>query len=59
MALSSAIYNTLFKRTSTFALIIVGSAFFFERGFDLGCDTFFDSYNKGKQWKDIKGNYSQ
>ncbi|KAL1501449.1 hypothetical protein ABEB36_006766 [Hypothenemus hampei] len=59
MSLSKTIYNTLFKRSSTFALTCVVSAFVFERGFNLGCDTFFETINKGKLWQDIKDNYTQ
>ncbi|XP_066255839.1 cytochrome b-c1 complex subunit 9 [Euwallacea similis] len=59
MSLGSTIYNSIFKRSSTFALTLVGAAFIFERGFDLTCDGIFDNINKGKSWKDIKNNYSQ
>lgn len=47
MSLSGTIYNTLFKRTSTFALTCVIGAFFFERTFDLGGDYLFDKINEG------------
>lgn len=47
MSLQSTIYNTVFKRTSTFALACVASAFFFERGFDLACETVFNRINEG------------
>ncbi|XP_076255452.1 ubiquinol-cytochrome C reductase complex subunit oxen [Rhynchophorus ferrugineus] len=59
MSVQSTIYNTVFKRTSTFALACVASAFFFERGFDLACDTIFNRINEGKLWKDIKEKYAQ
>lgn len=42
-----AVYNVLFKRTSTFAVGIFASVFFFERGFDMLSDTIFESYNRG------------
>ncbi|XP_017125662.1 cytochrome b-c1 complex subunit 9 [Drosophila elegans] len=51
------IYNTLFKRTSTYAVAIIASAFFFERAIDVTSTTIFESVNKGKLWKDIKGKY--
>ncbi|KAH8407500.1 hypothetical protein KR222_004016 [Zaprionus bogoriensis] len=51
------IYNTLFKRTSTYAVAIIASAFFFERAIDVTSNTIFESINKGKLWKDIKGKY--
>ncbi|CAG9814983.1 unnamed protein product [Phaedon cochleariae] len=57
MGISATIYNTIFKRTSTMALAVIGSAFFFERTFDLGTDYFFDRHNEGKLWKHIKGRY--
>ncbi|XP_060533044.1 cytochrome b-c1 complex subunit 9 [Cylas formicarius] len=57
MSLANSIYNTLFKRTSTFALTCVFSAFFFERTFDLAADKLFEKYNEGKLWKDIKDKY--
>lgn len=49
-----ALYNLVFKRTSTFAVAIMGSVFFFERGFDLAADSIFESVNKGVS---IEGNY--
>lgn len=42
-----AAYDLIFKRTSTFAVAIVASAFFFERAFDLGSEALFDTVNKG------------
>ncbi|XP_067634299.1 cytochrome b-c1 complex subunit 9 [Eurosta solidaginis] len=52
-----ALYNVLFKRTSTFALTIMASVFFFERGVDVASTTIFETVNKGKLWKDIKDKY--
>ncbi|XP_053967436.1 cytochrome b-c1 complex subunit 9 [Anastrepha obliqua] len=51
------IYNSLFKRTSTYAVAIMASVFFFERALDVTSNTIFDSINKGKLWKDIKDKY--
>ncbi|KAJ8982573.1 hypothetical protein NQ317_005044 [Molorchus minor] len=59
MALSSTLYNSIFKRTSTFALACVACAFFFERTFDLGVDTLFNKINEGKLWRDIKPSEEQ
>lgn len=42
-----AIYNLVFKRTSTYAVGIMASVFFFERSFDLVADSIFTSANKG------------
>lgn len=41
------IYNTLFKRTSTYAVAIMASAFFFERAIDVSANMIFDTVNKG------------
>ncbi|EDW73980.1 cytochrome b-c1 complex subunit 9 [Drosophila tropicalis] len=51
------IYNTLFKRTSTYAVAIIASTFFFERAVDVSANAIWESINKGKLWKDIKGKY--
>ncbi|KAH8376247.1 cytochrome b-c1 complex subunit 9 [Drosophila serrata] len=51
------IYNTLFKRTSTYAVAIIASTFFFERAIDVTSVAIFESINKGKLWKDIKAKY--
>jgi ubiquinol-cytochrome c reductase subunit 9 len=47
-------YNNIGKRTSTFALAIIGGAFLFERIFDHGADYLFESINHGKLYKHIK-----
>jgi ubiquinol-cytochrome c reductase subunit 9 len=54
MAALTWFYNTLAKRTSTFALTIIGGAFLFERIFDQGADQIFESINQGKLYKHIK-----
>ncbi|NEU36635.1 hypothetical protein GN156_39025, partial [bacterium LRH843] len=36
MSINRTIYNNLFRKSSTFALTICVSAFFFERAFDMG-----------------------
>jgi hypothetical protein len=46
-------YNFVFKRTSTFLVAAVGTAFFFERGVDAVTNAIFDGNNRGKQWKDL------
>jgi ubiquinol-cytochrome c reductase subunit 9 len=51
----SVVYNSLFKRTSTFVTVAVFSAFFFERTVDVAANAIFDSRNKGKQWQDLGG----
>lgn len=41
------LYDTIFRRTSTYFVGIVASAFFFERAFDLGSEAIFDNVNRG------------
>lgn len=41
------IYNAVFKRTSTYAIGILASVFFFERAFDIAADSIFESANRG------------
>ncbi|XP_034173056.1 ubiquinol-cytochrome C reductase complex subunit oxen [Osmia lignaria lignaria] len=55
--MASAIYNLLFKRTSTVVVVILASSFVFERSVNVFSDKMFESINKGKLWKDIKDNY--
>lgn len=52
-----ALFEVLFKRTSTLALTVAVGAFAFERTFDVIANGIFDKINEGKQWKDIKQNY--
>lgn len=47
MALANSIYQTLFRRTSTFAITIMVGAVFFERMFDQGGDAIFEQLNRG------------
>ncbi|CCM02818.1 uncharacterized protein FIBRA_04930 [Fibroporia radiculosa] len=57
MSLANAFYNTLVKRNSVYVTSIFAGAFGFGVGFDVGITSFYDSWNKGKQWKDIRGKY--
>nr|ALS04576.1 cytochrome b-c1 complex subunit 9 [Pseudodiaptomus poplesia]ALS04862.1 cytochrome b-c1 complex subunit 9 [Pseudodiaptomus poplesia] len=57
MTLAGVLYNGITKRTSTMVLTIIGGAFLFERGFDSVADYIWETHNKGKLWKDIKGKY--
>ncbi|XP_033219835.1 cytochrome b-c1 complex subunit 9 [Belonocnema kinseyi] len=59
MSAINAIYNAIFKRTSTFALTIVVASFVFERTVDVVTDSIFENANKGKLWKDIKDKYEK
>ncbi|XP_050463753.1 cytochrome b-c1 complex subunit 9 [Cataglyphis hispanica] len=59
MGIGATLYNVVLRRTSTFTIVVVASAFVFERGFDLAADKIFDTINKGKLWKHIKDKYEQ
>ncbi|KAF8626764.1 hypothetical protein AX15_004697 [Amanita polypyramis BW_CC] len=59
MALASTFYNTVFKRNSVFVTTAFIGAFVFGVGYDLGVIAFWDRWNKGKQWKDIRYKYVQ
>ncbi|KAG2188579.1 hypothetical protein INT44_001334 [Umbelopsis vinacea] len=59
MSLANTFYNTLVKKNSVFVATIFGSAFAFEVAFDTTSTKVWDSFNKGKQWKDIKDKYVQ
>lgn len=41
------VYDTIFRRTSTYFVGIMASVFFFERAFDLGSEAIFDNVNRG------------
>ncbi|KAG8218835.1 cytochrome b-c1 complex subunit 9, partial [Butyriboletus roseoflavus] len=56
---SSAFYNTIAKRNSIFVTTIFAGAFAFGVGFDSAIQSFWDHWNKGRQWKDIRANYVQ
>ncbi|PPQ69388.1 hypothetical protein CVT24_001657 [Panaeolus cyanescens] len=57
MSFSTTLYNTFFKRNSVFVGTVFAGAFAFGIGFDVGVTKFYDAWNKGKQWKDIRHNY--
>ncbi|KAJ7774297.1 ubiquinol-cytochrome C reductase [Mycena maculata] len=57
MSLSTTLYNTFFRRNSIFVGSIFAGAFVFGIGFDSGVTAFYDRWNKGKQWKDIRHKY--
>lgn len=57
MGLADAFYNTIVKRNSVYVSTIFAGAFAFGVGFDIGISKFWDSWNKGKQWKDIRHKY--
>ncbi|KAF9468972.1 cytochrome b-c1 complex subunit 9, partial [Collybia nuda] len=55
--LSQTVYNTFFRRNSIYVTGIFASAFAFGIGFDLGVTSFYNTWNKGKQWQDIRHKY--
>ncbi|XP_011879334.1 PREDICTED: cytochrome b-c1 complex subunit 9 [Vollenhovia emeryi] len=57
MGFGGTLYNLVLRRTSTFTIAVLASAFVFERAFDMASEKIFDNINKGKQWKDIKHKY--
>ncbi|XP_070164819.1 cytochrome b-c1 complex subunit 9 [Polyergus mexicanus] len=59
MGIGATLYNVFLRRTSTFTVVVIASAFVFERAFDLAADQIFDTINKGKLWKDIKDKYEK
>ncbi|XP_046680363.1 cytochrome b-c1 complex subunit 9 [Homalodisca vitripennis] len=59
MSITKSLYNALLRRTSTFTMTIVVSAFVFERSFDQGVDYFWRTHNKGKLWEDVKEKLDQ
>ncbi|KAH7103008.1 putative ubiquinol-cytochrome c reductase complex 7.3 kda protein [Auriculariales sp. MPI-PUGE-AT-0066] len=54
---STLLYNTFFRRNSVFVTSIFAGAFAFGVGFDVAVTSFWDRWNKGKQWKDIRHLY--
>ncbi|KAL0949552.1 hypothetical protein HGRIS_009600 [Hohenbuehelia grisea] len=57
MAFANTFYNTIVKRNSVFVSTIFVGAFAFGIGFDMGVTAFYDRWNQGKQWKDIRHKY--
>ncbi|XP_032967363.1 cytochrome b-c1 complex subunit 9-like [Rhinolophus ferrumequinum] len=53
LTLTGMLYSLLFRRTSTFTLIIAVGALFFQRAFNQGTDLMYEYINLGL-WKHIK-----
>jgi len=47
MSAINFLYTKVLRRTSTFALAILGGVFIFERVFDQGADNLFEYMNRG------------
>ncbi|KAF8076144.1 cytochrome b-c1 complex subunit 9 [Lyophyllum atratum] len=56
---ANTVYNTFFKRNSVFVTTVFAGAFAFGIGFDVAVTKFYDRWNQGKQWKDIRQRYVQ
>ncbi|EPT02830.1 ubiquinol-cytochrome C reductase UQCRX/QCR9-like protein [Fomitopsis schrenkii] len=56
-ALANSFYNAIVKRNSVYVTTIFTGAFAFGVGFDTAITSFWDTWNKGKQWKDIRAKY--
>lgn len=48
------IYDKLFKKTSTFVVVIGVTAIFADRGIDAIAEGFWSKVNEGRLWKDVK-----
>ncbi|PRT56878.1 Cytochrome b-c1 complex subunit 9 [Wickerhamiella sorbophila] len=57
MSFASSLYNVVFRRNAVFVGSIFATAFVYDIAFHNTVDKIFDSLNKGKQWKDIRGRY--
>ncbi|KAJ3074417.1 hypothetical protein HDU98_011294 [Podochytrium sp. JEL0797] len=49
----------MFRRSSSFILTIFTGAFVTEIAFDEGTKAVWNSWNKGRQWQDIRSKYIQ
>uniref|UniRef100_A0A0B7BMD4 Complex III subunit 9 n=1 Tax=Arion vulgaris TaxID=1028688 RepID=A0A0B7BMD4_9EUPU len=56
---SRQVYNTVFRRTSTFVLAVVIVAYPFERAFNVATENFYRSLNRGKLYDDIKDSFKK
>jgi len=54
MSLSRTLYQSVFKRTSTFTLACILGAVFFERAFAQGTDYLWLRMNQGKLYPDVR-----
>ncbi|PVF96005.1 ubiquinol-cytochrome C reductase, partial [Serendipita vermifera] len=55
--LARSFYNTIARRNSIFFPTIMAGAFAFGVSFNAATDAFWDHWNRGKQWKDIRHKY--
>ncbi|KAJ5368675.1 Cytochrome b-c1 complex subunit 9 [Penicillium cataractarum] len=55
--ISNAIYQSIIRRNAVFLTTIFAGAFAFELSFDTASNKIWDTWNAGRQWKDIKPRY--
>ncbi|KAL2854462.1 ubiquinol-cytochrome C reductase [Aspergillus pseudoustus] len=56
-AFAASIYQTLIRRNAVYLTSIFAGAFVFEVAFDTSTNKVWDTWNRGRQWKDIKHQY--
>lgn len=54
--ISAFLYNTLFRKTSTFVVVIGVTAIFADRVVDTIAEGAWERINEGRLWKDVKKN---
>lgn len=52
--LSKFAYQNVFRKTSTFIVLIGVGAIFADRGVDVIAETIWEKKNEGRLWKDVK-----
>ncbi|KAI1608761.1 ubiquinol-cytochrome c reductase subunit 9 [Exophiala viscosa] len=57
--ISGGIFDGLFRKNAAFLTSVFAGAFAFELVFENGTNAMWNSWNKGRQWKDIKAKYIQ
>ncbi|KEZ44138.1 hypothetical protein SAPIO_CDS3057 [Scedosporium apiospermum] len=56
-AVSSTLYNLIFRKNYSMLASVFVAGFAWEIGFNRGMDRLWDSWNQGRQWKDIRHKY--
>jgi ubiquinol-cytochrome c reductase subunit 9 len=59
MAIQGIFYKTVARRFSTLLLACAAGAFVMDLTLNTATNTYWDTVNAGKQWKDIKGKLTQ
>ncbi|CAG7916194.1 unnamed protein product [Penicillium olsonii] len=54
---SFAAFRTFIRKNTVLLTTAFAGAFAFELAFDIGSNKIWDSWNQGRQWKDIKHRY--